>query len=157
MRKQMKLILVAVGLTAIVALTGGLPRAIGDEIKQLERQRQEIVLKSMDFSNDKEKDAFLKVYVPYQKSLIKLDEERAVLIEAYAQSQKVAGLKTQVAQELLQQALQGDRRRVELVAGYLAQLEQVLPIQKVVRAYQIENRIQALMLVNTARNIPLAK
>ena len=80
-----------------------------------------------------------------------------MLIEAYAQSQKVAGLKTQTAKDLLQHALQGDRERIDLVAGYLAQLEKVLPIQKVVRAYQIENRIQALMLVNVAKNIPLAK
>jgi hypothetical protein len=157
MLKDMKVILSAVGLTAVIVLTCGIPHAIGDEIQELEKQRQEIVLKSMDFSSDKEKEAFLQVYVPYQKRLIKLDQERAVLIEAYGQSQKVADLKTQAAGDLLRHALQGDRRRVELVGIYLAQLEKVLPIQKVVRAYQIENRLQALMLVNVAKNIPLAK
>jgi len=30
-------------------------------------------------------------------------------------------------------------------------------MQKVVRAYQIENRLQALVAVNVAKNIPLAK
>jgi len=157
MPRDMKLILAAVGLTTVMVLTCGIPHARGDEIQELEQQRQAIVLKSMDFSSDKAKEAFLQVYVPYQKRLITLDQERAVLIEAYAQSQKVAALKTQAAKELLQHALQGDRERIDLVAGYLAQLEKVLPIQKVVRAYQIENRIQALMLVNVAKNIPLAK
>ena len=157
MLKHTRLVLAALGLMAVMVFTCGIPRAISDEIQELERQRQEIVLNSMDFSGNKEKEAFLQVYVPYQQRLIKQDEERAVLIEAYAQSQKVAALKTQTARELLQHALQGDRKRVELVAGYIAQLEKILPIQKVVRAYQIENRIQALMLVNTAKNIPLAK
>ena len=157
MLKDMKLVLAIFGFTMVMAFTCGILPAIGDEVQRLEQQRQQIVLKSMDFSSDKEKDAFLQLYVPYQKRLIKLDEERAVLIEAYAQSQKVAGLKTQAARELLQHALQGDRKRVELVAAYLAQLEKILPIQKVVRAYQIENRIQALMLVNAAKDIPLAK
>jgi hypothetical protein len=157
MLKDMKLIVAATGLTAVMILTCGVPRASGDEIQQLEQQRQAIVLKSMDFSGDKEKEAFLQVYVPYQKRLTTLDQERAVLIEAYAQSQKVAALKTQTARELLQHALQEDRERVDLVAGYLAQLGRVLPIQKVVRAYQIENRIQAMVQVNVAKNIPLAK
>ncbi|MGO9060515.1 MAG: hypothetical protein ACLQU2_24485 [Candidatus Binataceae bacterium] len=157
MLKHTRLVLAALGLMAVMVFTCGIPRAISDEIQELERQRQEIVLNSMDFSGNKEKEAFLQVYVPYQQRLIKQDEERAVLIEAYAQSQKVAALKTQTARELLQHALQGDRKRVELVAGYIAQLEKILPIQKVVRAYQIENRIQALMLVNAAKNIPLAK
>ena len=157
MLKDMKLILTALGLILILGFTGGIPRARGDEIQDLEQKRQEIVLNSMDFSSDKEKQSFLQVYIPYQQRLIRQDEERAVLIEAYAQSQKVAALKTQTARELLQQALQGDRKRLELVADYIAQLEKILPIQKVVRAYQIENRIQALMLVNAAKHIPLAK
>jgi hypothetical protein len=157
MLKDIKRILSAAGLTAVMVLICGVPPAVADEIGSLEQQRQEIVLKSMDFSSDKERAAFLEVYGPYQKRLIKLDEERAVLIEAYAQSQKVAALKTQVARDLLHQALQGDRKRVELVAGYVGQLEKILPIQKVVRAYQIENRLQALVQVNAAKNIPLAK
>jgi hypothetical protein len=46
---------------------------------------------------------------------------------------------------------------VRLVTDYIGQLEQILPIRKVVRAYQIENRLQAVVAINVAKNIPLAK
>lgn len=157
MLKQTTLVRAAVSLLAVAILAGGISPALGDEIQKLEQQRQEIVLKSMDFASDQQKNAFLQIYVPYQKRLFELDVERAVLIEAYAQSQKVATLKAQAARELLQHALHGDRKRLDLLDSYVGQLEKILPIQKVIRAYQIENRLQALMLVNTAKDIPLAK
>jgi hypothetical protein len=65
---------------------------------------------------------------------MKLAEERAVLIDAYSESQKVAALKTETARELLAQALALDRDRVRLVADYVLQLYKILPGQKVVRS-----------------------
>ena len=133
------------------------PHAAGDEVADVEAKRQAIVVKSMDFENDQERAAFLKVYEPYQRRLIKLGEERAVLIEAYSESRKVDTLRTETAKEILQRALAQDADRVRLVADYIGQLEKILPIQKVVRAYQIENRLQAVVAINVAKNIPLAE
>jgi hypothetical protein len=110
----------------------------------------------MDFKTDHERDAFLKVYEPYQARLMKLAEERAVLIEAYSQSRKLDALRSETAKEILQRALAEDADRVRLITDYIGQLEQILPIQKVVRAYQIENRLQAVVATNVAKNIPLA-
>jgi hypothetical protein len=156
MLKQIRLAVV-LGVAVAMGIAALLPDAVCGEVKSLEQQRRDIVVKSMDFSSDQQKDSFLKVYEPYQKRLTKLAEERAVLIEAYSESQKVAALKTETARELLAQALALDRDRVRLVADYVAQLEKILPVQKVVRAYQIENRLQAVVAVNAAKHIPLAE
>ncbi len=144
-------------LVLILAIICRLSYAAGDEVADMEAKRQAIVVKSMDFKNDQERDAFLKVYEPYQRRLIKLAEERAALIEAYSESRKVDTLRTETAKEIMQRALAQDADRVRLVADYIGQLEKVLPIQKVVRAYQIENRLQAVVASNVAKNIPLAK
>jgi hypothetical protein len=144
-------------LILILGITCRPPHAAGDEVADVEAKRQAIVVKSMDFKNDQERDAFLKVYEPYQRRLIKLAEERAVLIEAYSESRKVETLRTETAKEIMQRALAQDADRVRLVADYIGQLEKILPIRKVVRAYQIENRLQAIVAINAAKNIPLAK
>jgi hypothetical protein len=41
------------------------------------------------------------------------------------------------------------------VAGYCRELKSVLPEQRVVRAYQIENRIHALYMTQVTSEIPL--
>jgi hypothetical protein len=156
MLKQIRLGLV-LGVAVAMGIAAGIPDGACGQVTSLEQQRRDIVVRSMDFASDQQKEAFLKVYEPYQKRLTKLAEERAVLIEAYSQSQKVAALKTEAAREILKQALALDRDRVDLVADYVAQLENILPVQKVVRAYQIENRLQAVVAVNVARHIPLAE
>jgi hypothetical protein len=156
MLKQIRLAVV-LGVAAAVGIAALLPDAVCGEVKSLEQQRRDIVVKSMDFSSNQQEDSFLKIYEPYQKRLMKLAEERAVLVDAYSESQKVAALKTETARELLAQALALDRDRVRLVADYVAQLEKILPVQKVVRAYQIENRLQAVVAVNVAKHIPLAE
>jgi hypothetical protein len=154
---NLRLALLAVNLTIFSSFLCLLPGAQADEVANFEAQRQTIVLKSMDLKNDRERDAFLKIYGPYQKKLIELAEERAVLIDAYSQSRKIDALTPGMAKQILRQALDQDAKRVRLVGDYIAQLENVLPIQKVVRAYQIENRLQALVAVRAAKNIPLAK
>ncbi len=157
MLTNMRLAPLAASLVLLLGIICRLPPAAGDEITDLQAHRQAIVVKSMDFGNDQEREAFLKVYEPYQARLIKLGEERAVLIEAYSESRKVDTLRTETAKEILRQALAQDADRARLVAAYIGQLEKVLPIQKVVRAYQIENRLQAVVAINVAKNIPLAK
>src|SRR5262249_44438471 len=112
--------------TSIPGITFRPPDAAGGEAANLEAQRQAIVVKSMDFKTDHERDAFLKVYEPYQARLMKLAEERAVLIEAYSQSRKLDALRSETAKEILQRALAEDADRVRLITDYIGQLEQIL-------------------------------
>jgi hypothetical protein len=159
MVRYLKFGLLTAALAIVTGISWRVPSVLCDQITfaDLESQRQAIVVKSMDFKSDQDREAFLKVYGPYQKEWVKMEEQRAVLIEAYSQSQEVEALKNETAKKLLRRALMLDSERAWMLSRYLAQLEKILPIQKVIRAYQIENRIDAIVAVNAARNIPLAK
>ena len=109
----------------------------------------------MDFSNDEQKSKFLQVYVPYQIKLKQILAGKRKLIEQYAQQQQNGVISSTDANRILKQALALDDRRQNAVASYCRQLKSVLPEQRVLRAYQIENRIHALYMNQVTSEIPL--
>jgi len=57
-------------------------------LQDLENRRQQIVVASMNFSNDQQKSKFLQVYVPYQIKLKQILAGKRKLIEQYVQQQQ---------------------------------------------------------------------
>jgi hypothetical protein len=108
-------------------------------LEDLENRRQQIVVTSMNFSNDEQKRKFLQVYVPYQIKLKQILAGKRKLIEEYAQQQQNGVISSSDANRILKQALALDNRREEAVASYLRQLKPIEPEQQVLRAYQIRN------------------
>jgi hypothetical protein len=124
-------------------------------LEDLENRRQQIVVSSMNFSNDQQKSKFLEVYVPYQIKLKQILAGKRKLIEQYAQQQQNGVISSADATRILKQALTLDNRREEAVASYLRQLKPIEPEQQILRAYQIENRIYAIYMNNVTASIPL--
>jgi hypothetical protein len=124
-------------------------------LSDLENRRQQIVVSTMNFSNDDQKKKFLEVYVPYQIKLKQILAARRKLIEEYSQKQQNGVISSSDANRILRQALALDNRREEALGGYIRQLKPVEPEQQVLRAYQIENRIYALYMSNVTAAIPL--
>ena len=124
-------------------------------LEDLENRRQQIVVSSMNFSNDQQKSKFLEVYVPYQIKLKQILAGKRKLMEQYAQQQQNGVISSSDANRILKQALALDNRREEAVASYLRQLKPIEPEQQVLRAYQIENRIYAIYMNKVTASIPL--
>ena len=124
-------------------------------LEDLENRRQQIVVASMNFSNDEQKRKFLQVYVPYQIKLKQILAGKRKLIEEYGQQQQNGVISSTDANRILKQALALDTRREEAVAGYLRQLKPIEPEQQILRAYQIENRIYAIYINKVTASIPL--
>ena len=124
-------------------------------LEDLENRRQQIVVSSMNFSNDQQKSKFLEVYVPYQIKLKQILAGKRKLMEQYAQQQQNGVISSSDANRILKQALTLDNRREEAVASYLRQLKPIEPEQQILRAYQIENRIYAIYMNNVTASIPL--
>jgi hypothetical protein len=61
------------------------------------------------------------------------------------------------ARNLLDELLAIESIGVMLRQAYLSEFRKVLPEVKVARYYQIENKIQAVLMYELARNIPLVK
>ena len=124
-------------------------------LADLQNRRQQIVVSSMKFSNDDQKKKFLQVYVPYQIKLKQILAGERLVIDDYARKQQNGVISSTDANRLIKEALALDDRRQNAVASYCRQLKSVLPEQRVLRAYQIENRIHALYMNQVTSEIPL--
>ena len=121
----------------------------------LQNRRQQIVVSTMKFSNDDQKMKFLQVYAPYQIKLKQIMTGEKQLIDDFAQKQQNGVISSSDANQMMKQALALDARRQQAVASYCRQLKSVLPEQRVLRAYQIENRIHAIYMNQVTSEIPL--
>jgi hypothetical protein len=124
-------------------------------LADLQNRRQQIVVSTMKFSNDDQKKKFLQVYVPYQIKLKQILAGERQLIDDYAQKQQNGVISSTDANRLIKQALALDAQRQNALASYCRELKAVLPEQRVLRAYQIENRIHALYMNQVTSEIPL--
>jgi hypothetical protein len=124
-------------------------------LADLQNRRQQIVVASMNFSNDEQKAKFLRVYVPYQLKLKGILEGQRKIVEDYSKNQQNGVISSADANRLVKQALALDDQRQDALAKYLRDLKPVVPEQQVLRAYEIENRIEALYMSTITSSSPL--
>ena len=104
--------------------------------------------------NTNEKEGFWAVYEDYQKEIAKLYERTANLIEEFAINFET--LSDEKASELMDSYLKIEADSLKLKKKYLGKFKKVLPAQKVLRYYQIENKIEAVIDYELVDKIPLA-
>ncbi len=125
--------------------------------EDLENRRQEIVVANMKFSNDEQKTKFLAVYVPYQEKLMNNLKQRKKLLADYQNGQQNGVISDAQATKLLNENLVLDRNRVLAESTYLHSLKAVMPMEQALRAYQIDERLNAFYLNDILGAIHLAK
>jgi len=104
---------------------------------------------------ESEAKAFWPVYEKYQHELFLLRTRTVKLINDYADAyEKMTNDK---AKALLDELMKIDSLGLKLRQAYLPKFREVLPEVKVVRYYQIENKINAALMYELAANIPLMK
>ena len=129
-----------------------------DDTRELAREaihanKKLVVAANMNL-NTNEKEGFWAVYEDYQKDLGKILERTVALIEEFAVNFET--LSEKKAKELLNTHLKIEADTVKLKKSYVSKFEKVLPAQKVVRYYQIENKIEAIIDYDLVDKIPLA-
>jgi DNA-directed RNA polymerase subunit F len=104
---------------------------------------------------ESEAAAFWPVYDRYQQELATLSDRSRALIREYAEYFKT--MSDDVAKKLINELLSIQSDRVKLRQNYLPQFRKVVSEIMVVRYYQIENKIQAVLDYALAANIPLIR
>ena len=104
--------------------------------------------------NTNEKEGFWAVYEDYQKDIAKQYRRAADLIEEYAIN--FESLSEKKASEIMDSYLKIEADSLKLKKRYLSKFKKVLPAQKVLRYYQIENKIDAIINYDLVNKIPLA-
>jgi len=132
--------------------------AQADEEADLQRQialaqKKLTVSKNIQLT-DKDKAAFWPVYDQYQEELFEVNQRVGKLIGHYARSYKT--LSDVQAQSMLREYLDIREKQLKLKQSYVKKFEEVLPSNKVLRYYQVENKLEAIARFELSKRIPLA-
>jgi hypothetical protein len=104
-----------------------------------------------------EAKGFWPVYDAYQKDLQQLNGRLDKTIKAYADAYNKGPVSNETAKQLLDETLAIEEGEVKLKRAYVPKLEKVLPMSKVARYLQIENKIRAAVKNKLADGIPLVQ
>ena len=123
-------------------------------IEKIRADKKLLVAENMELT-EAEAKAFWPVYNQYQDELFLLRKRTAKLIKDYADAYEK--MTNDTAKKLLDELMIIEALGPKLRQTYLPKFRKVLPEMKVVRYYQIENKIQAALMYELAANIPLMK
>ncbi len=123
-------------------------------VEKIRADKKLLVAENMQLT-EAEAKAFWPVYKQYQDELFLLRTRTAKLIKDYAGA--YATMNNLTAKKLLNEYVTIEALGPKLRQAYLPKFRKVLPEVKVMRYYQIENKIQAALFYELAANIPLMK
>ena len=147
----------------LVAIALAWPASVGaqavdqwTEIQQLQADlkadRQAVVATNLPLTEG-EARAFWPVYKEYRGEVERLGDRLATLITAYAAS--FGTLTDEKADTFFKELLAIERDKVTIREKYLPKVRAVLPAIKAARFLQIENKLDAIVNVTLASEIPL--
>jgi len=123
-------------------------------LEKLRADKKLLVAQNLQLT-EAEAKAFWPVYSRYQDELFLLRSRTAKLITDYAAAYDQ--MSSDTAKKLLDEYMTIEALGLKLRQAYLPKFRSVLPEVKVVRYYQIENKIYAALVYELGAKIPLAK
>jgi len=123
-------------------------------LEKIKADKKLLVAENMQLT-EKEAEAFWPVYESYQNELFLLRTRTLKLIDTYGDAYGKMTNKT--AKKILDEYMTIETLRLELRKAYLPKFRKVLSDVKVVRYYQIENKINAVVDYELGKRIPLIK
>jgi hypothetical protein len=126
--------------------------AIQQTQAELKADRQAVVAANLPLSEG-EARAFWPVYKEYRSEVEKLGDRLAKVIAAYAANFETMTDTKADAFFTEWLAIEGDRAAVR--SKFVPKIRAVLPVQKAARFFQIENKLDSIVNVTVASEIPL--
>ncbi|MGZ3580728.1 MAG: hypothetical protein ACXWMH_08995 [Syntrophales bacterium] len=123
-------------------------------VEKIKADKKLLVAENMQLS-EAEAKAFWPVYNQYQAELFLLRTRTVQLIKDYAAAYQT--MTDSTAKKLLDEFMAIETLRMQLGKAYLPKFRKVLSDVKVLRYYQIENKINAALYYELAASIPLIK
>lgn len=119
---------------------------------QLMANKKAIVAKNLPMTPDQEK-IFWPLYDDYQIQLNKLNADRMAMVTKYAVNYNL--MDDKLTQQLLDTALKIEKRRYDLKKELVSKFSRELPVKLVARYFQLENKIDALVMSESVQQVPL--
>jgi hypothetical protein len=99
--------------------------------------------------------AFWPLYEQYSEAKGALWRERIDVIKMFLTGYDTMG--SEIARGLLTASFEIDAKMLALEREYSDKFDDVLPLNKVVRLYQAENKLETMLMMELAKDVPLAK
>ena len=120
----------------------------------IQGERMVLVDKNMGLTGEEAK-VFWPLYTEYQKELGKLNKRRVDFIESFAKDYE--RMTDPKAKDLMDEWMDIQKDALKLKSSYIGKFGRVLPMKKVARYFQIENKLEAAVDYELAGRIPLMK
>jgi hypothetical protein len=127
---------------------------IGKTVEAMQKEKDAIIGNEMKLT-EQEKTGFWPLYKEYQEALGKVQGRSFKLISEYAQEKDT--FSDEKAKVLLNEFLAIEREKLELNNTYVQKFGKILPPRKVLRYFQLENKMEANLSYQLSRMVPLAK
>jgi hypothetical protein len=123
---------------------------------KIKADKKLMVATNMELTESEAK-GFWPIYDQYQKDLQKINRRIANLLESYAADFRGKSLTDDKAKKLIEEAVAIEQAEANLKSTYAPKLSQVLPVKKVARYLQIENKIRAVVKYDLVQGVPLVQ
>jgi hypothetical protein len=123
---------------------------------KIKADKKLVVATNMELTESEAK-GFWPIYDQYQKDLQKINRRIAALLESYAADFRGKSLTDEKAKKLIEEAVAIEQAEANLKSTYAPKLSKVLPVRKVARYLQIENKIRAVVKYELATGVPLVQ
>jgi hypothetical protein len=120
----------------------------------IQTEKKKIVAANMQLT-DAESKAFWPVYNEYQNGLKQINDKLGAVITDFAKNYST--MTDAKAGEILNGYLAAEKERLALKEKFVPKFKKVLPMIKVTRYYQVENKLEAIVRYQLVKEIPLAK
>jgi hypothetical protein len=124
--------------------------------EKMQKQKDEVITAEMTLTESESK-AFWPLYREYQEALRKLQDRSFSLLAGYARERENETFTDRKAKALLEEYLDIERESLWLKRTYMDKFGKILPAGKVMRYFQLENKIAALINYQMTQGVPLAK
>jgi predicted outer membrane protein len=124
--------------------------------EKIKADKKLLVATNMELTESEAKN-FWPIYDQYQKDLQKVNQRILRLLESYADDFRAKSLTDDKAKKLINEAIAIEQAEADLKSGYAPKLSKVLPVRKVARYLQIENKIRALVKYDIVSGVPLVR
>jgi len=123
---------------------------------KIKADKKLVVATNMELTESEAK-GFWPIYEQYQKDLQKINQRLVNLLESYAADFRGKSLTDDKAKKLIDEAVAIEQAEANLKSAYAPKLSKALPVKKVARYLQIENKIRAVIKYDLAQGVPLVQ
>jgi hypothetical protein len=123
---------------------------------KIKADKKLVVASNMELT-EAEAKGFWPIYDQYQKELQKINQRLGKTLDSYAEDARSKSLTDDKAKKLIDEAVAIDQDEANIKSTFAPKLGKVLPVKKVARYLQIENKIRALVRYDLAQGVPLMR